>query len=150
MMFKLGDEHRLMMKQNCQTNHEIILVHIDQHIQEYTNFHFSQRKWQEGLCKGWKVNRVVSVETCLERELISLEELSFHLTLTWGLIRFVNIISFFLALAYFFCLLFYKSFLNMLSFLLLAVYINKSVQLRCMVHVHAHEILKKGQWSSTK
>lgn len=44
MMFKLGDEHRLMMKQNCQTNHEIILVHIDQHIQEYTNFHFSQRK----------------------------------------------------------------------------------------------------------
>lgn len=45
----------------------------------------------------------------------------------------------------YFFLLFYKSFLNMLSFLLLAVYINKSVQLRCMVHVPAHEILKKGQ-----
>lgn len=68
---------------------------IDKHIQEYNKIYFSQRKWQEGLCKGWKVNRVVSVETCLERELISLEELSFHLTLTWGLIRCVNIISFY-------------------------------------------------------
>lgn len=36
MTYKLGDEHRLMMKQNGHTNHEVILVHIDQHIQKFS------------------------------------------------------------------------------------------------------------------
>lgn len=100
MTFKLGDDDETEWPYKpwgytCAYRYAYRYNWIDKHIQEYNKIYFSQRKWQEGLCKGWKVNRVVSVETCLERELISLEELSFHLTLTWGLIRCVNIISFY-------------------------------------------------------